>query len=72
MNSYHKTGSELNPKHRYMYFQLGAEITNARTVRQGFRNDEYGHELALMALEATSWKSLKAARAMSAIMGYYL
>lgn len=65
MEYYHRVGRSLQPRDRSLYFRLGAEIQNRMTVRLGFKADaNYTHDLALQILEATNWKSLKAARAM--------
>jgi len=66
METYHMVANErnLNPKQRQMYFRLGSEIQSSKTVRMGFRvSANYCHEIALAALDASNWKSLKAARA---------
>lgn len=69
MKDYHRIGSQLDPHKRSMYFRLGAEIEGRMTVRFGFKvRPSYAHEKALTVLEAVNWKSLKAARAMWAII----
>jgi hypothetical protein len=67
---YHEVAKEMTPKQKSMYFQLGAEVANRKAVQYGFRTDSmenYAHELALVYLAATEWKSLKAARAMMTV-----
>ena len=69
MEAYHRTANEtqMTPKQRGMYFQLGAEIANRKASNMGFRTTELenlAHELALAYLTATEWKNLKTARAM--------
>lgn len=68
MEEYHKIGAELEPKKRAMYFNLGARVCASRRVSRRDFNDNNGHDLALIALEATNWKSIKAARAMLTVM----
>ena len=66
MDKYHAIANELKmtTKQRVMYFRLGAEVENAKRVKMGFAVDpNYCHGVALGALEAVDWKSLKAARA---------
>ena len=67
MERYHEVANELEmtPKQRKMYFQLGAAVDSSKRTSMGFAVDpNYSHEIALWALEATEWHSLKAARAM--------
>ena len=62
MERYHEIANEMQmtQKQRNMYFQLGATVQNASLGR---RNAEYSHDLALGALVAVDWKSMKAAKA---------
>ena len=67
MEKYHELANELKmtPRQRGMYFQIGAEVESSKRVTMGFAVDPtYCHEIALGALEATEWRSKKAARAM--------
>jgi hypothetical protein len=49
-----------------MFHQLGASVQSAKS--RGFLADaDYCHELALIALEAVNWKSMKAAKAMMTV-----
>lgn len=62
--SRHEVGRYLEVRQRNMYFSLGAEIQNYKTVTLRYSVDaDYCANLALWALSATDWKSLKAARA---------
>ena len=61
----HEVGRGLEIRQRNMYFMLGAEIHNYKTVTLRYSIDEdYCANIALWALSSTDWKSLKAARAM--------
>ena len=66
MERYHELANdmELDARQRQMYFRLGAEVQNRKSARMGFAADaDYCHDIALAALDATGYKSLKAARA---------
>ena len=67
-NDMYEVGRALEAKQRKMYYQLGAEIENRKSVKFGFNYDaNRAHEMALAALTAVEWKSLKAARIVYAI-----
>lgn len=62
---FHAFGRTLDPEQRGLFFQLGAEVECSRSRRLGLRADPGdAHERALAALEAVSWSSIEAARAM--------
>jgi len=66
MEQYHEIANEMQmtQKQRNMYFQLGSLVQSNKTVNMGFKVDpNYCHEIALGALEAVNWKSMKAAKA---------
>jgi hypothetical protein len=57
----------LDDKQAWILFQLTEQLASSRRCQ----GNEYLAELAFMAADATGWKSLKAARCMAAVMGYY-
>lgn len=62
-------GNSLEGKQRTMFFHLGAEVQSSKNRSMGFHVDPHHcHELALIALDSTNWKSLKAAKAMLSVM----
>ena len=63
MEEYHRIGASLTPKQRGMYFRIGAEVQSSKSTRGRLVDAGYCHEIALGALVAIDWKSLKAARA---------
>lgn len=70
MEKYHEVADGMTPKQKSMYFQLGAEVANRKATQYGFRTtdmENYAHELALVYLTATEWRSLKVARAMMTV-----
>lgn len=69
---YMEVSRTLEPKQRQMYFALGNMIYAAKTCNRGYAaNMDMCHELALAALNAVSFKSLKAGKAMAATMKYF-
>lgn len=69
---YMEVSRTLEPKQRQMYFALGNMIYAAKTCNRGYAaNVDMCHELALAALTAVNFKSLKAGKAMASVMKYF-
>ena len=68
----HDVGRAMtDTRQRTMFFELGSAITNSRRVKVGHCNEDYGHELALMTLVATDFRSMRSAKAMATTMKYW-
>lgn len=66
----HEAGRSLDEKKRYLLFQLGSQIQSIKTHQFGFLFDaNYAHQMALWALEATGWNSIKSAKAILSVGG---
>ena len=59
----HEVGRTLDAKKRRLFFQLGSQIQSIKTRQFGFLfNADDAHQMALWALDKTSWKSMKVAK----------
>jgi len=67
MEKYHKAAKNLTGKEKDLYFRLGAEMMAHRTAKAA----DLTYNDAMWALGATSFKSVKAARALLMVTGLY-